>query len=408
MTWLRNVRLETGEEIDSYHRIQTKTALFHIEINQTGTISQIVEAESTVQDIGFDCQGKLALPAFKDMHNHLDKTYLSLDWKACRPARNLEHRLQMEAEELVVLAETIEQRAETMIHRHLSNGVNHIRTHVNIDPFIRLENLRGVKKILDKYRRYLTYDIVAFPQHGLLKHPEMPALLRQSLEHGATMLGALDPGGIDKNIEKSLQQTLAIAQEYNVDVDLHLHDYGHLGYYTMSYWLDLIEKYNFEGNTSFSHAFGLNGIGEQKQRNFAKRLNDKNVQILTTIPINIGSQLIPIDTLNNAGVFVGIGCDGFYDSWSPYVSGDVLEKLRNFCEYTGKKTERQLRASLKFITNGITPLDDEGRYQWPEVGDEASFVLVDASCSAEAVARVPEQGERIMMNKGNIYSLKSK
>ncbi|CZQ99916.1 amidohydrolase [Trichococcus collinsii] len=405
MNWIWNVRLETGESVDSYGRVQTETGLFHLKVDDQGIVIEISDAENRKPDgDGFDAKQKLALPAFKELHNHLDKTYLSLEWKASRPSKNLDHRLEMEAAELTELAKTTEQRAQTMIERHLKNGVNHIRTHVNIDPFIRLENLKGVKKALDKYQEYITYDIVAFPQHGLLRHAEVPDLLRQALQSGATMLGALDPGGIDKNIEASLQITMDIAKEYQSDVDFHLHDSGHLGYYTMDHWLRMVEQQGYGGKTSFSHAFGLNGIGESKQRAFAKRLKDNNVQILTTVPISLQRKLIPIDLLTEAGVFVGMGCDGFYDSWSPCGSGDVLERVKEFCGYTGKNTERKLRESLAYITEGVTPLDQDAAYQWPKVGDEASFVLLNASCSAEAVARASQSQERILINKGKIYS----
>jgi len=48
------------------------------------------------------------------------------------------------------------------------------------------------------------------------------------------------------------------------------------------------------------------------------------------------------------------------------------------------------------------PLDDKGKQVWPVKGDDASFVLVDASCSAEAVARIsPRQAS---FHKGNLAS----
>jgi len=33
-------------------------------------------------------------------------------------------------------------------------------------------------------------------------------------------------------------------------------------------------------------------------------------------------------------------------------------------------------------------LDDKGNMQWPKANDSAEFVLINASCSAEAVSRV--------------------
>ncbi len=166
ITWIRNVRLETGETTYEDGSIKTETGLFHLQVSK-GLIQQIMPGSSNVpMTNSIDMEGRLALPAFKEMHNHLDKTYLSLGWKACRPVNNLSERLDLEAQELVVLSETGMQRASAMIELHLKNGVNHIRTHVNIDPFVKLKNLEGVKKALEAYEQYLTYEIVAFPQHG--------------------------------------------------------------------------------------------------------------------------------------------------------------------------------------------------------------------------------------------------
>lgn len=401
-TWVRNVRLETGETTYEDGSIKTETGLFHMQVSE-GLIQKILPAFSNVPVTNsIDMKGKLALPAFKEMHNHLDKTYLSLGWRACRPVNNLPERLELEAAELEVLSETVTQRASAMIELHLKNGVNHIRTHVNIDPFIKLKNLEGVKKALESYEQYVTYDIVAFPQHGLLAHEEMPGLLRQALAAGATILGALDPAGIDKDIEKSLQLTMDIAKDCHVDVDMHLHDRGQAGFYTMDKWLDMGKEQNYAGHTSFSHAFGLSGLSPRLQKQFAKKLSEYDVEIMSTIPISINHQLIPIDLLKTEGVKVALGCDGFYDSWSPYFSGDILEKVHNFCQYTGKTDERSLRRSLSLITQGVTPLTIEGQLQWPKVGAEASFVFIDASCSAEAIARLPKN--RMLMHKGMLYN----
>ena len=45
-----------------------------------------------------------------------------------------------------------------------------------------------------------TYEIVAFPQHGLLR-TEAHSLMREAMKMGATLV---DPATVDNNIEKSL------------------------------------------------------------------------------------------------------------------------------------------------------------------------------------------------------------
>lgn len=397
--WLRQVRLEVGERRQEDGQVQTQTALFDIQINPQGIITKIkATTKESHRQPGKDLAGKLALPAFKEMHNHLDKTYLGRPWKAAVPVKTLQERLSLEAQELVALSSDVTQRATKMIELHLKNGVNHIRSHVNIDSYIGLENLHGVKQALESFSKDLTYEIVAFPQHGLLKEPKTLELLEEALQSGATILGGLDPAGIDQAIEASLDQTLQLAQKYQVAVDFHLHDRGQVGLYTMQQWLRRTKQSNYQGQTTFSHAFALSHLSSGQQAQVIQELAENKIQVTSTIPLNLKSALIPIDALQAQGVKVALGCDGFYDSWSPNFSGDILEKLRNFCEYTGKSSEQALRQSLGLITNQVTPLNSQGQQVWPKVGDEASFVFFQASCSAEVIARVPKV--RQMMHQG--------
>ena len=48
----------------------------------------------------------------------------------------------------------------------------------------------------------------------------------------------------------------------------------------------------------------------------------------------------------------------------------------------------------------MLPLNDKGERVWPKAQDDASFVLVDASCSAEAVARISPR--TATFHKGNL------
>ena len=398
--WLSNVKLETGEKQLENGTVETLTSLFHLKIENGKIVEQLDGNESipTGHEV-MDMKQKLALPAFKEMHNHLDKTYMSLDWKACTPVSNLKERLDLEAAELTELANTAQQRATTMIETLLSKGSTHIRTHVNIDPYIGLKNLEGVKAALESFNGKVTADIIAFPQHGLLRE-SVPSLMREAMRSGATMVGGLDPAGIDNAIEKSLYEVMDIATEFDADVDIHLHDGGFVGYYTADKWIDIVQDANYKGRTALSHAFCLGDIPVPQQEIVAARLAEQDVAIMSTIPINLGRVIPPIDLLDASGVKVHFGCDGFYDSWSPYGTGDVLEKATRFCELTRKIDEKSLRNSLKWVTGGIIALNEDGQKVWPNVQDDASFVFFDAASSAEVVARKPSK--RVVMVKGEI------
>jgi len=81
---LKNVRLETGFEYDEGEVIRTKTDLFSIEIE--GGKIKTINPNDPVSD-ALDAKGFLMLPAFRDMHIHLDKTLYGLPWQALSPKR---------------------------------------------------------------------------------------------------------------------------------------------------------------------------------------------------------------------------------------------------------------------------------------------------------------------------------
>ncbi|WP_078410047.1 amidohydrolase [Priestia abyssalis] len=395
--WLKNVRLETGYLQDEKGVYTTKTEVFHLKIQD----GKIVEKQSHSFEIphgekAVDGKMFLAIPTFKEMHNHLDKTYLSLDWKACKPAENLGERLRYEAMELEELAPTTKQRASKMIELILSKGSTHIRTHVNIDPYIGLKNLEGVKAALEEYSDKLTYEIVAFPQHGLLREHVIP-LMKEAMRSGANLVGGLDPAGIDRNIEKSLYEMMNLAVEFNADVDIHLHDDGHVGYYTVDKLAEMVEEAKWHNRAAVSHAFSLGEVPEPQAEDIADKLSELGMSIMSTIPLT--KSLPPIELLDRKGVNVYLGCDGFYDSWGPFGTGDLLEKVTKYGELYRKSDERSLAKSLKWATGGPTPLNHEGEVTWPLEGDDANLVLVNASCSAEAVARTPKREAVIFKGK---------
>lgn len=398
--WIKNVRLEEGLDLGWNNSVETRTALYHLKIESGKIIrKQRTEEPFETDGMAIDAKGLLGLPSFKEMHNHLDKTYLSLDWKACQPAANLKQRLNLEAIELKDLAETAEQRASAMIRLLQSKGATHIRTHVNIDPYIGLKNLEGIRSALEAHSGQLSYDIVAFPQHGLL-NGNVPELMKEAMRSGATMVGGLDPAGIDKNIEKSLDIMMDMATEFDAGVDIHLHDSGHVGFYTVEKLIELTKEAKWHDRVAVSHAFSLGEVALAQQEKIAVGLAETGIAIMSTVPIT--KTMPPVGLLDRSGVDVHFGCDGFYDSWSPYGAGDLLEKVSRYSELNRKSDERGLANSLKFATGGIVPLSDAGEVLWPKIGDDADFVFLEASCSAEAVARTPER-KAVMFQGSLVY-----
>lgn len=181
--WLTNVRLETGYGYDNGAVIETKTALFNVQV-ENGKITQIISADQPLETNlpKRNAHSYLMLPSFRDMHIHIDKTYFGGPWKAPSiPTEGLITRLKEEEILLPSLLPVAEGRAKKLLDLLLHAGSTHIRTHCNIDPFIGLKNLEAVLRAKEAYKDKVDLEIVAFPQHGLLRS-ESISLVRKLCE----------------------------------------------------------------------------------------------------------------------------------------------------------------------------------------------------------------------------------
>lgn len=398
--WLKNARLECGYQIENDRVIGTETDLFHLLI-EDGKISKIVKgSESIPHDVPVeDANGLLVLPSFIEKHVHLDKTLMGDVWRACTPSSSVTERFENEKRVLPTIATGTRKRAESLLDILLASGSTHVRTHVDIYPEVKLNNLEEVQKALANYSTKLSSEIVAFAQHGLLRSGSTN-LVREALRNGAGIVGAVDPATVDNDIEASLVQLVDLAVEANADIDLHLHDPGHLGTFTMKRLAALTKQAGWEGRVALSHAFGLGDVSREEASELASILRDAGISIVTSVPID--RKMPPVGLLNERGVEVSVGNDNIFDLWSPLGNGDILERAGRLAERFNWSDEVSLSQTLRYITGGKTPLDEKGKQVWPRVGDTASLVLIDASCSAEAVARRSER--KAVMYKGNVVS----
>ncbi|WP_285767355.1 amidohydrolase family protein [Peribacillus sp. SI8-4] len=399
--WLTNVRLEEGFTYNENEVITgTEARNYHVKI-ENGRISAILSANESIpdQDSQHDAGGLLMAPSFKEMHIHIDKTYYGGPWKACIPAVNgVKTRIEEEQALLPQLLPTAKARAEKMLDLLLGFGSTHIRTHCNVDPVIGLKNLEATIQALEGYKDKLTYEIVAFPQHGLLRSNSV-GLIREAMKNGANLVGGVDPATIDENIEKSLDTIMDIAVESNSDIDVHLHDPDQLGLFTMQRLASMTEEAGWQGRVTVSHASGLADLSVPEATGIAERFSELGISITSTVPI---FRTIPIPLLREKGVKVELGNDSITDHWTPFGIGDNLEKVGRLAERFRMIEERSLASSLQHITGGTTALNGEGVRTWPNVGDEANIVLLKASCSAEAVARRAKRAAVIF--RGNVVS----
>jgi cytosine/adenosine deaminase-related metal-dependent hydrolase len=381
---IKNVRLETGFGYTGDEITHTTTDLFTITI-LNGRIDSIERGQSPAA--GVDGKGYLMLPAFSDMHIHLDKTLYGLPWQATSgKRRTVKDMIAYEQQIIPKLLKTSTDRAMQLISLLQSYGTHYARTHFNIDPTSGFDSLRHLEKALENKKSSFGAELVAFPQHGIY-YTKTEDLLKEAAKMDIDFIGGLDPYSIDGSIEKPMDLIVQLALDNNKGIDIHLHEAGESGIRTIEYLVDKVnENPVLKGKAFVSHSFALGHLSTSATEAIAEKLAAAKVGIVSSIPFR--GTIMPLPTLFKHGVEVLAGNDNVQDHWSTFGSGSMLQKANLVAQLYGYATEYDLSRCLKIATRGILPLDDEGKQQWPKKGDAANLVLVDAGCSAEAVSRI--------------------
>lgn len=398
--WLTNVLLEDGFRYEGSIVRETLTAKYNIRIAD-GEVKEITPASEAINDSlpQKDAKGLLMAPSFRDMHMHLDKTFYGGEWRAPTEFVSIFGRLEEEKVLLPQLLPVAEERAKKIIDLQMGNGTTKIRGQVNVDPIIEMQNVEAVTQALAAYDDKLDYELVAFPQHGLLRS-DAADLVRQALKKGATHVGGVDPATVDEDIEKSLYTMFNLAVEGNAGVDLHIHDQGHLGLYTIKRLAAYTKEAGMEGKVTIGHGFGLGEVSLEEVGEIGEVMANAGIDLVSTVPFEAGFSTPPIPLLDQKGVKVSLANDSILDHWEAFGTGDMLYKASIMAERFSLIDEKSLSRTLSFVTGGKTALDFEGNRVWPAVGDQADAVFIEASCSAEAVARKSKR--KATMYKGNI------
>lgn len=386
--YLSDVRLEEGFEREGEIIVGTRTGIHTLEI-QSGRIKAVHNADAALETSlpRYMAPGRLLLPAFRDMHIHLDKTFYGGPWRAPLP-RQGKTIMDMIAREEVLLPKllpTSQVRAEKLIELLLSQGSSVARSHCNIDPVSGLKSLEHLQLALANYRDSFECEIVAFPQHGLLRS-KVDGLMREAMSMGVHYVGGLDPTNVDGAMEASLDAMFQIALDHNKGIDIHIHETNPAGVAALNYMIETVEKTPaLRSRLTLSHAFALSTLPPEELSEMAGRMAEQDVTVVSTVPI--GQRMMPLPQLRAKGVKIMTGTDSVIDHWSPFGTGDMLEKANLCAQLYGGSDEFHLSRALAIATGDVLPLSDDGTMAWPKPGDTAEFVLVDASCSAEAVAR---------------------
>ena len=214
-----------------------------------------------------------------------------------------------------------------------------------------------------------------------------PDLMDQAVALGADLVGGLDPGSFDRDVEGHLDVVFGIADKRGVGVDIHLHEAGTFGAFTIEEICSRTTVLGMQGRVAVSHAYGLGDLAPDTARKIARLIAESGVSIMTNAPGN--HNFPPVALLRAEGVTVLSGSDNIRDSWWPYGNGDMLDRAMMIGYRSGFYTDEELSAAFDVVTTaGAKALGLEG--YGIAVGAKADFVTLAAAHVPEAVVAVPK------------------
>lgn len=353
--------------------------------------------DATVIDGG----GRLLFPGFVDAHTHMDKTLLGLPWYHNEVGPTL--RDKIENERALRRDLNLDPYVQSTAHARqaIATGTTHIRTHVDIDTDWGLKGFEGVARTRADFSDALDIQIVAFPQSGMLSRPGTVELMDAALANGADVVGGLDPSSIDRDPVRHLDTIFALAQKHDADIDIHLHEPGDLGAFSLELIAERTKVLGYQGRVVVSHALCLGGVDDAYLGRLIELLLENEITIMSHGPS--GLRPVPsVKRLHEAGVRLCTGNDGIRDAWGPLNMPDMLLRAFIVAYRNNLRRDDELAMVLDIATHGGARVLGDRAYGL-EPGCTADFVLVDGETHVQAIIDRPPR--HLVVKRGRVVAL---
>ncbi|PLS15741.1 cytosine deaminase [Bacillus sp. M6-12] len=379
-------------------KLRNKDGLWQIliEAGKIEKIAQTVENSNGQQVI--DVQGSLVLPPFVEPHIHLDST-LTAGEPNWNESGTLFEGIQRWAERKEFLTiEDVKTRAKTALKWQIAQGIQHVRTHVDVtDPT--LTALKAMLEVKEEMSRFVNLQIVGFPQDGILSYPNGPELLEESLRMGVDVVGGIPhyeftrEYGVD-----SLKTVFQLAEKYDRLVDIHCDEIDD----EQSRFVEVVaaEAYRLGmgERVTASHTTAMASYNDAYTSKLFRLLKLSKINFVANPLVNIHLQgrfdtypkrrgITRVKELQEAGLNVCFGHDDIFDPWYPLGTGNMLQVLHMGIHITQLMGYEQIINSIDLITkNSAKTLHIEDIYGIEE-GKPANLIVLEAENEYEAIRK---------------------
>lgn len=386
-----------------------KKKFFNAKIYRNDTATEMIVENGKIIHIGtnlpkceeeIDLNGKLVMAPYVDPHLHLDYVYtLSELGQEGAGSGTLFEAIELWPQfKKTLTVESVKRLAMKGIKDEVSQGVQHIRTHIDVtDP--KFTALKAMLELKAELKDVVDIQIVAFPQEGMYMYKGGRDLVEEALKMGADVVGGIPHYEPAREFgEKSIHDIVKMAMKYDKLIDVHCDetDDPHSRFVELLNGLVYMEDYGSKttashtcsfGSADDSYAFRMLDIFQKTKLNFIA-CPTENAYLQgrqDTYPKRRG--LTRVKEFIEYGINVAFAQDSINDPWYPMGNGNMMNILDNGIHLAQIMSSEDVKTNFDLITyNGARCLNIQDSYGL-EVGKAANFIVLNESSVYEAMRK---------------------
>lgn len=348
-------------------------------------------------DESLDGEGGLACAPFIEPHIHLDTTQTAGE-PAWNQSGTLFEGIERWAERKAMLShEDVKRRAMQTLKWQIANGIQFVRTHVDVsDPS--LTALKAMLELKAEMAPWITIQIVAFPQEGILSYPNGEALLEEALRLGADVVGAIPHYEFTREYGvESLHKTFALANRYDRLIDVHCDEIDDEQSRFVETVAALAHRDGNGARVTASHTTAMHSYNGAYTSRLFRLLKLSGINFVANPLVNIHLQgrfdtypkrrgITRVKEMLEAEINVCFGHDDVFDPWYPLGTASMLQVLHmglHVCQLMGYE---QIDAGLDLITHNSAKTLQLSGYGI-QTGNDASLIILPAESGFDALRR---------------------
>lgn len=337
-------------------------------------------------------------PGLVESHFHLDKARIV---DRCAPPKDrhaTDYMMRTSAIKHTFTVEDVYARARDTLEQCLLSGVAHMRTHVEVDPNIGLRGFEAIERLAQDYAWAIDLQPCVFLQEGWTDSPGGEANIVAALKRGAPVVGGAPK--YDTDGPGQIRRIFALAQEFDVDVDIHL-DGGHTTH-DMAIFLvcDATDRIGWGGRVAIGHGSKYSCLPPEELAALGRRLADSGVAVtvlpatdLFTTGRHMEHSVIRGVADANALIAQGANCslstNNVMNPFTPYGDCSLVRIANLYANVMQRGTQQDLSECFAMLTDRPARILRRNDYGIA-ASNPADLVVWNANTPAEVIATVAQ------------------